>query len=253
MDHLHKRGYITTISTGRGFVRIKDLLGSQFEQIVSDKALMILEHGTKIVDHNGTIVFGEFLSSEELDHIIDFIRVNIELFKLAWFNPEDISKKLQVWCVEEKDVEEELSDRATYADVFSCSITKLKEILLSHKLTSISLRLKSHIKVENLKLSLTRTDTNLIFQDSNMEFVKNNTNKGLALLYLKAKLGIKTENLLVAGNAINDVEMFNIEAGKKILVGPKETRTNILSYVSNQNEIITVGSPEELGKYLLQL
>jgi len=251
--HLHHEGYMTTVSTGRGYIRLREMLGDLFETIISSEALIILEHGTKIVNREGKIVFGEFFSTSEIDHVADFTRANIGLFKLAWYNPSDISKKIPVWCADERDLQAEIEKRGHYADVFTCSIGELEELLLAEQLTNVTLRLKDFVKVENLKLAFTRTETNVIFQDGNMEFIKNNTNKGLAVEYLARKLHIKTGDVLIAGNAINDVEMLNVDAGIAILVSKGEDRVTVLSYLSQPEKIITLDTPDDLGKYLLKI
>jgi HAD superfamily hydrolase (TIGR01484 family) len=251
IHHLHHKGYITTVSTGRGYIRLKEMLGDLYDTIISPEALIIIEHGTKIVDRYGNVIFGEFLNGRELDHIVDFIRANIQLFKLAWFNPEDVSEKMKVWCIDEKDVQEETEKRGHYADVFTCTIGQFQDMLLNHRLTNVTLRLKDYVKVENLKLAFTRTDTNVIFQDSNMEFVKNNINKGIAVEYVAKHLNISNVDLLIAGNAINDVEMLDVGAGTAILVSTGEDRETILSYLSEPDKIIKVDTPHDLGNFLL--
>ena len=250
LAHLQQNGCITSISTGRGYIRIKDMLGDDFDKIISPDALIILEHGTKIVNRQGEVVFGEYFSETEIDHVIDFIRANIEIFRLVWFNPDDVSKKVQFWCIDEREVQSEAEKRRAYADVFVSTIGELKERLLQHKLTNVSVKLKDYVKVENLKLAFTRTETNVIFQDGNMEFVRNNTNKGLSVLYVAKKLGVNLDDLLIAGNAINDVEMLDIGAGKSILVSTGDNRSNILAYLSEPDSIIKVNSPKDLGNYL---
>lgn len=253
IKHLQQKGYITTVSTGRGYVRLKEMLGDLFEIIISPESLIIIEHGTKIVDRHGKVIFGEFFNEREIDHVMDFTRANINLFKLAWFNPVDVSEKVQVWCVDEEDVQEETEKRGQYANVFTCSIGELEDLLLAQRLTNVTLRLKDYVKVENLKLAFTRTDTNVIFQDSNMEFVKNNTNKGLAVEYVAKHLKVQKDDLLIAGNAINDVEMLDVGAGIALLVSEGEERSIILSYLSQPETIITVNSPGDLGRYLLEI
>jgi hydroxymethylpyrimidine pyrophosphatase-like HAD family hydrolase len=205
------------------------------------------------VDKNGKIHFGEFFNDREIDHVIDFTRANIELYRLAWFNPDDVNRKVQVWCIDSKYLEDETKKRGHYADVFTCSIGELEDRLLKEKLTNVTLRLKDYVKVENLKLSFTRTDTNVIFQDSNMEFVKNNTNKGLAVDYIARHHKIHKDDLLIAGNAINDVEMLDIGSGMTILVGPPEIRATILSYLSDSNKVTEIDSPNELGIFLQKI
>ncbi len=250
IENLHSKGCITTISTGRGYIRLKEALGNNYEKIISPRALLILEHGSKIVNHDGDIIFGEFLSEEEINHLIDFTRANIGLFKLLWFNPVNINEKIKIWCLDEKDVQFETNKRGHYAEVFTSSIGELKQLLMQHKLTNITLRLKDYIKVENLKLSFTRTDTNIIFQDGNLEFIKNNVNKGLALKYVSDKLNIQSNDILVAGNAINDVEMLDNEMGTTVVVGPEEVRNTIISYLSKKDNIYQVDSTQYLGDLL---
>ena len=251
--HLHSRGCMTTISTGRGYIRLKDSLGEKFNEIVSDDALIIIEHGTKIVNKTGEIIFGEYLSEEEKKHIIDFARINIELFKVIWYNPADVSKKVQIWVADERYVQSETEYRGHYANLFTSPIGVLEQQLLENNITNVTLRFKEHVKVENLKLAFTKTDTSIIFQDGNMEFVKNNINKGISVLYLAKKLAVSSEDMLIPGNAINDIEMLDLGTGISVLVGPKEERTTIESYLSDPGSLVKIDSPVELGKYLQTL
>lgn len=253
MHNLHRNGCLTTVSTGRGYIRLREALGDAFDTVISPEAFIIIEHGTKIVDRSGKIKFGEFFNDREIDHIIDFTRANIGLFKMAWFNPENVKEKVKVWCAEDKDVQSETEKRGHYADVFSSSIGELEDLLLTEKLTNVTLKLKDYVRVENLKLAFTRTDTNVIFQDGNMEFVKNNTNKGLAIEWMARRLKIHRDDLLVAGNAINDVEMLDIDSKMTVLVGPEDIREVIKSYLSKLEELVEVDSPKELGYHLSSL
>jgi HAD superfamily hydrolase (TIGR01484 family) len=253
LDQLHQHGCLTTVSTGRGYVRLREGLGDAFDKVVSQEAPLIVEHGTRIVNSKGQTIFGAEFNEQEIQHIIDFTRANIGLFKLVWFNPSDTTIKIPVWCADEKDLDYETEKRGHYANVFTSSIGELQELLLKYRPTNVTLKLKDYIKVENLKLAFTRTETTVIFQDGNMEFVKNNTNKALAIEYITHYLDIDVSTLLVAGNAINDVEMLDIDSGYTILVGSDETRQTIRSYMSKTNGIIEVDTPTELGNYLVKL
>lgn len=251
--HLHEQGWLTTVSTGRGYIRLKETLGEAFNTIISSEALLVVEHGTKIVDSSGRTIFGADFNEQEIQHIIDFTRANIGLVKLAWFNPSDATAKIPVWCADERDVQAETEKRGHYAQVFTASLSELQALLLQHRPTNVTLKLKDYVKVENLKLAFTRTETNVIFQDGNMEFVKNNTNKALAIQYIVDRLGINTAGLLVAGNAINDVEMLDVDCGYTLLVGPEEMRQMIRSYLSKTDGIHELNTPAELGTYLMGL
>jgi len=252
-QRLHQLGYTTTVSTGRGYIRAKEAFGEHFDQLISDDALLLLEHGTKITDKKGNTVFIEEFSAAELDHIVDFVRANINLFEIGWYNPNDPKRKPEIWVIDQKDLAAVTEKRGYYANIWHSSITEFKQRLTSEVLSNVTLRLKPHVKVHNLKLALTRTDMHIIFQDDNMEFVKSNTNKALAILYLMKHLGVSYADVLVAGNAINDIEMLDLEVGRRILVGPKDERDTVLAYLSAVDGVIQVPSPEHLGLYLQKL
>jgi HAD superfamily hydrolase (TIGR01484 family) len=251
--HLKDIGFVTTISTGRGYVRAKEALGSLFDDIVSPEALMIVEHGSKIVNREGQVIFANYFESIEIDHIVDFTRANIDIYRLMWFNPSDLSRKVQVWCYNHNELEAEIQKRGHYADVFSCSISDLRDRLLDQPVSNVTLKLKDYVKVENLKLHFTRTSTNVIFVDGNMEFIRNSVDKAIAIAYLLTEYGLAESNLLIAGNAINDVEMLNVEASKRILVGNGEMSDAVMSYLEKRDEVIRMDSPVDLGNYLASL
>lgn len=253
LRRLHKQGCLTTVSTGRGYVRLRETLGDIFDTVISPEALLIVEHGTKIVDSHGQTIFGADFNEQEIEHIVDFTRANIGLVKLVWFNPTDVTAKVPVWCADEQDIQAETEKRGHYADIFSSPLSDLQNLMLQHRPTNVTLKLKDYVKVENLKLAFTRTETNVIFQDGNMEFVKNNTNKALAIGYVMGRLGIDAQDLLVAGNAINDVEMLDVDCGFTLLVGPDDMRRTIRSYLSKTSGIVEFETPSDLGTYLAAL
>lgn len=78
--HLRNIGYVTTISTGRGYIRAKEALGPLFDEVVSPEALMIIEHGSKIVNSSGEVIFADYFDEAEIDHIVDFTRANIDIY-----------------------------------------------------------------------------------------------------------------------------------------------------------------------------
>lgn len=250
LKHIQQLGYITTVSTGRGYLRAKEILGDHFAAVISPEALMMVEHGTKITDREGKIVFAQYLTDKELEHIVDFTQANIEMVKLLWFNPPDPSQKVQVWVYDPDHLAEETAKRGYYADVFSCAFEELKIKLLATPLSSVTAKLKDYIKVNNLKLHFTRTEINTLFQDGNMEFVSQKANKAEAITYVENSYQSTTKDILIAGNAINDIEMLNLEAGKRILVGNNDTLETVLGYLIKPDETITVANPEELGHYL---
>jgi len=251
--HLRELGYITTVSTGRGYVRAREALGKHFDAVVVPDSLMIVEHGTKIVDAKGNVIEANYLQQNELDHIVDFTRVNSDITRLVWFNPPQAGSRVQVWCQEKEDVAAEMQKRGHYADVFTCSYKELRERLSQQSLSNVSVKLKDYVVVENLKLHFTRSEIDTIFQDKMMEFVRNVADKAKAVEHIAAHLAVNFENILVAGNAINDVDMLNLGVGKRILVGEKDGANSVFKYLTAPETVVQVDSPEALGLYLQKL
>ena len=77
--------------------------------------------------------------------------------------------------------------------------------------------------------------------------------KGIAILYLMKHLNVDYKDVLVAGNAMNDVEMLSLGVGHRILVGPSADRKNIRGYLTELDTLTEVETPTELGTYLLAL
>lgn len=256
LKHLQEIGFFTTISTGRGYVRAKELLGEVFESVVAPHALVIVEHGTKIVDREGNIIVADFFQENELEHIVDFLRANIGMVDQVRFWSTDPKQPIQVWIPSKEGLDEarDMLDRKGYhPEIFCCSYEELLERLIVASPSNISAKLKSYVVVENLKLHFTRSETDTIFQDGIMEFVRNIADKGKAIQYLEKHHDVAVSDMLIAGNAINDVDMLNLDAGIRILVGPDETIHTVLGYVKEPDTVVRVQSVEELGHYLQSL
>ena len=86
-----------------------------------------------------------------------------------------------------------------------------------------------------------------------MQIVGNLSDKSKAIEYLEKFHEVEVKDMLIAGNAINDVDMLNLKAGKRILVGNDEFTPIVLGHLKNVDEVIRVDSPEKLGEYLQKL
>lgn len=254
MKHLQNVGYSTTVATGRGLYTMRKVLGDNFDDIVSRDAYLVLEHGAKVVDRDGNVVFMEEFGPNELEHVHDFIRANIETIDEIWFGVPDPARKLQYWVDSPQKIEHIQQKYPDHADVFSCSLGELKERLHAQPISNVEARGRSHVQPGNMKLHFTRSNLDMNMNTAGIfGFFMNNTNKGLAVRYAINKLGIPMKNVLVAANGINDIEMLDLDVGKRVLVGPKDERDEIKGYLSSVDELIEVESPEALGNYLQAL
>lgn len=253
-SHLKSKGVITTICTGRPYVRMKEALGDNFDAIIDDEALIAVEHGAKIVTKDGTVVMESEFTNADIDKLIEFTGLNIDMVQFLAFNPADLSHKTQIWCPEPDDVEPLKQERSWYADVFSGSLIDVRDQLYAQPVSNVTLKLKKHIHVENLKLEFTGGSIKAVFQDGALEYMKTEVSKARAIRYMCKHFGIYEKHVLVAGNAINDVDMLNMEDGIRILVGKDSPeRDTILGYLYGQEYMTFVDTPEDLGRFLQTL
>jgi len=253
-EHLRTHGVITTISTGRPYVRMKEALGEHFDSIIDDKALISVEHGAKIVDKWGKVIVESEFTAKDIDKLIEFTGLNIDMVQFLAYYPADLSKKAQIWCPEPGDAEGIREKRSYYADVYSGSLIDVKEHLNTQPISSVFIKLKSFIHVENLKLEFTGGSIKAIFQDGALEYMKSKVTKARAISYICKYFGIYEHNILVAGNAMNDVDMLNMETKYRILVGPEtKERETILGYMYAPGLLTYVDTPEDLGRFLQAL
>ena len=252
--HLRANGVITTICTGRPFVRMKEALGEYYDHIIDDKALISVEHGAKIVDKWGKVVVESEFTDKDIDKLIEFTGLNIDMVEFLAYNPADLSIKTQIWSPEPANVAAAQEARGWYADVFSGSLVDVKEKLYAIPVSNVTLKLKSFIHVENLKLEFTGGSIKAVFQDGALEYMKSKVSKARAITYMCKYFGIYEHNVLVAGNAMNDVNMLNMEAKYRILVGPEgPERNTILGYLYGKDLITYIDTPEQLGQFLQTL
>lgn len=253
-EHLRQHGVITTISTGRSYVRMKEALGEHFDNIIDENALLSVEHGAKIVDKQGNVVVESEFSEKDIDKLIEFTGLNIDMVQLLAFYPADLTRKAQIWCPEPGDVEKTREQRGYYADVYSGSLIDVKEHLKKQQISSVTIKLKSFIHVENLKIEFTGGSIKAVFQDGALEYMKSKVSKARAISYMCKRFGIYEHNILVAGNAMNDVDMLNMETKYRVLVGPdSKERETILGYTYAPELLTYMETPEDLGRFLQTL
>jgi HAD superfamily hydrolase (TIGR01484 family) len=253
-EHLRTHGAITTISTGRSYVRMKEALGEHFENIIDDKALISVEHGAKIVDKWGKVIVESEFNEKDIDKLIEFTGLNIDMVQLLAFYPADLNRKAQIWCPEPTDVDKTREQRGYYADVYSGSLIDVKAHLKKQPISSVTIKLKSFIHVENLKIEFTGGSIKAVFQDGALEYMKSKVSKARAISYMCKYFGIYEHNILVAGNAMNDVDMLNMETKYRVLVGPdSKERETILGYIYAPELLTYMETPDDLGRFLQTL
>lgn len=251
---LHELGVVTTVCTGRPYARMRQTLGDDFNRIVSSQALIPIEHGSKIVDREGNLVVQSEFSHQDIDRLLEFTGLNIDMVKFLIYNPANTKIRSQLWVPEPSELEDIKNERGSYADVFTGTLIDVRNRLYLTPVGNVTLRLRDHIKVENLKIEFIGGSMKALFQDGYLEYMKSRTNKARAIDYICKYLGIYDRHLMVAGNAINDVDMLNMDARYRILVGTDTPERDVmLGYLHDHNSILFVDTPEDLGRFLQSL
>ena len=252
--HLHSLGIVTTVCTGRPYARMREALGDSYNQIVSEQALIPVEHGAKIVDRDGNLIVQSEFSRKDIDKLLEFTGLNINIVKCLIYNPANTKIRSQIWVPEPTELEAIQEQRGSYADIFTGTLIDVRDRLYLTPVGNVTLKLRDHIKVENLVLEFTGGSIKAIFQDGSLEYMKSRVNKARSISYICKYFGVYERNLLVAGNAINDVDMLNMETRYRILVGPDGPERNmVLGYLDNHNGLTFLNSPEDLGNFLKNL
>ena len=83
-----------------------------------------------------------------------------------------------------------------------------------------------------------------------MELIRNNANKRLVVNYLLNKYQLSVDDLMVAGNAVNDVEMLDIGAAHRIVVGFPESREAVVARLSGRDQLTLIESPRDFGLWM---
>src|SRR5690606_8265097 len=187
--HLRERKVITTISTGRPYVRMKEALGEYFDEVIADDALISVEHGAKIVDKHGNVIVQSELSNKDIDKLIEFTGLNLDMVDQLQWNPANLERKTRIWTPEPMDINAIREKRGWYADVFGGSLIEVKAMLYEESVSNVTLRLRSHIHVENLKLNFTGGSIKAIFQDGLLEYMKSKVTKARAIKYMCTYFG----------------------------------------------------------------
>jgi len=247
--HIQSLGYTTTVSTGRAYQRFRIAFKDYFDELISPDAFIITEHGTKIVRKNGEIAKADYFTQQEIEHFVDFILANQDMITFASYAPPDPQGRMQVWVKNPEDLQKITAERS-YADVFHFSYEELNARITATLVTHTLARLQDYIIAENLLLHFTRSNMDLILMDGYMQFVGNVADKSKALAYMEEYSDVSRENMLVAGNGINDLQMLNQNVGRRILVGNDATTPMVFAQLIGKEKVIRVNSPEDLGIYL---
>ena len=240
---LRKNGFLTSLVSGRGFNRLYPAFGVNVNKIVSPNIPMILEHGGRVLTSKKKYIFYKPLSLKEIDLSIKKIEILKRKIEFFGYFPKKLNKKAVIYTFREK---------------FFSNLKKKYKFANSFLLKNAYHTLKT-IKDENPCMLMIRPisaktildfgkSLNTITNEGFYYINSKGINKATSLTSVIKKMKVKYENVLIAGNDMNDLEMFKYNFGKKIFVGDK-----IFKEIELSKNIIKVKSPKHLGTYLRTL
>ena len=231
----------TSVVTGTGYIRLKQIFGSKFSDICTLNTPIAVENGGRITDHYGTNLKYYSLSKKEICRLIKlWLNQNNDSF--LYFFPKVSTEKAVIVPLNISLHEKLINKYGSFTKVLKNSnsielltnyIYELKPCMVSHhfyKKTFIQDQLKGFNVVQN---------------EGDIHINKKGIDKRQALIDVMSLTKVSPDKILIVGNGLNDLPMLTYPYGKKIVVG------NLIKKKLFKNNVDFVKNPKHLGQFLL--
>lgn len=241
--HLWKIGFETTVITGRGYLRVLEVLGDQLHNIIGPETQLIgLEQGGRVCTSDGkkNIMYQSF-SEGEIHAIINSISTpNIDF---VGFFPEKINERSFIWTNDINKLGDLNRRFAHNANIVSSSVKELPTLLVNANPCMVTIK---SFRSDYFKLM----DKELNFYDGGktINILPKNTDKSLALNHILTSKSPK--HVGIAVDDMNDLPILNYpNLDLRIVVGNKISKNNIFY----PKESVFLDSPLAMSNYLLSI
>lgn len=234
---LQQKGVITTLLTGRGYVRLLQSLGESYKKVVLPNSPLALETGGRIARANGSEDLKYYpLGEGEIDAVLATIDgENIQF--LAYF-PKEIQARALVWTPRAEAAEDLARQLGNFADI--STETKLQLAQRIRNDLPCMFNLKSSIS--GLMGYLPR-GLNTVENEGMINVNHTGIDKKSGITDIADILDVSLDRVLVVGNDTNDIPMLTIPAVRRIIVGDLD-----IDMTTSR-----VNTPDELGRFLSSL
>ncbi len=237
-ESLHRRGVKTTVVTGTGFIRVKELLGDYMDLIVSPNVPIGVENGGKLVSKTGETVAHYPLDESE---IVDFLVFSHTLNpQYIVHYPNTRTERVQLWVPNQSEVEPLRVKHAQVADAYTSDRSSLQNKIIEDNPSIIIARAS-----DAEKNTLVPARFNTVVNEGSIHLNANGINKGSALLEIARLSNVDIGRVLAAGNYLNDLPMFEQPVGERVLVGDLDIST--YPYGAHVQRVASI---EDLGRFL---
>lgn len=229
----------TTVMTGRGYLRMREILGQAFSRLISPRTPIGLEGGARIINYEGERNEYYFpLASDEIQAALRLCTLGETKF-LAYY-PEDPTHPRPVLWTPTAALAAGYQKYSYFADIVQEPVVKLEARMIKDRPCMLAIapqnaQYTQRFVEEGLNATLNVVEINVTPQG---------VDKASGVRLIADHLDLPLSRTMVAGNGLNDLPMLNIaKLAKRVMVG--EALSGMITLPFDQ-----VSNPEGLGYYL---
>jgi len=235
--NIHNQGLLTTIITGKGNAHLTRTLAENKSIFLSPGVPVGLENGGRIVDTSGSQNLAYHgLTTQEIDTFLSFVD-NADI-PFILYHPEDISEKAKIWT-RSPEISSALPVKEEYYDIFSATVEALSQRLNEEHPCMMVFTSPDQSVRSALPESL-----NVVSNEGVLHINSSQVHKGSGVIDIAHLTNTHLSRVLIAGNDENDIPMFALQVGEKVLVGES------LPSITDMHDVTTIASVTDLGLYL---
>lgn len=230
-------GLRTTIATGRGINRAKELLGDTLPLVVSPGMPLSVENGGRLTTRDGANITYHTLSGDVQTNALDILQAEQGEVEFAAYYPRDNKRGIVLWSPNGDVPDSFIQRHGMFGELHSDSILDLAKRIKDDEACMLI------IKPRDIAMATAFRDANVEINEGELNVLNHGVNKGQGVLDIAEFTGMPLDALMVAGNDHNDVSMLSLPVGRKFFVGDNEINLH-------DEKIIRVSTPVLLGDFL---
>lgn len=233
-------GLRTTIATGRGVSRAKELLGDTLDTVVSPGMPISVENGGRLATIGGDNIRYHELDSDVRVSTLDVLSEARDDIEFAAYYPRDTRRGISLWTPSGEVPLSFTQRHGVPGEVHTDSITELDRRVEKDEACMLI------VKPRDITLADAFQDANVELNEGELNILNAGVNKGRGVLDIAEYTDTPLDQVMVAGNDHNDRPMFELPVARKLFVGDNEVTVA-------QGQLIHFTTPALLGGYLKKL
>ncbi len=235
-----RRGLRTTVATGRGVVRAKELLGEALPTVVSPGMPVSVENGGRLSTLDGKNLIYHTLSSDVRTSTLDILSAQQSDIEFAAYYPRDSRRGISLWTPTGNVPSSFTKRHGDFDELHTDTVADLEKRMAEDEACMVI------VKPQDIALAEAFQGANVEINEGELNVLNAGINKGQGVLDIAEFTGVSLDEIMVAGNDHNDKSMLELPVGGKLFVGGN-------SVDLSDDRIIRFDTPSSLGNYLRQL